>query len=1511
MKQHSALRTPKAIRALLAALLGICFILFALTAKTPATPAAHADAPNADLEISVAFASAETAAGETITYTYSIQNNGPAIAKRVKMNARIPKGATIQVVEPARGNCVAPAPGERRVLVCKLGRLRANAQVTIQVRAQIETTKSELRFKANVSSATSDIVKANNKTTAALMVQKVAPPAAPTVSYPAPNSPSAIHATFLVTNTNTSGAGSLRQAILDANANNPVHDTITFDIPGVANTIILASPLPAITDAVTIDGTTDPDYDSTLPPIIAISGGALASGDGLVLDTGSDNSIIKGLVIQNFPGDGIVIRTDGNTIQTNCIGTTLGCNDNGDNNNGIVIELGASGNVIGGSRTSLAQCDGECNVISSHRNTDAVGIWIRDAASGSNTITGNFIGVNWDATLSLPNTYGIRIDDASNNIVGGPNHGGINGFEDNVIAGNNQSGVQIRNATATNNKVVGNYVGNSPNPANAGNVSNGANGIEITGSDANIIGTALAGEQNTITGNGGDGIFLSNASNNSITSNRIGTNPAGTGVIQDSTLTDVLNVGDGVHILEGSGASTDNNIIGNIIGLNGANGIEIDGGGNTGNSIQGNRIGIGIDGSTDLGNSDFGISLTAAASATMSTIVGTATKTDGACDNGCNIVSYNGAPGIFLGSSDGNTIQGNYIGVQADGTTAATNSGDGISIVDSNSNTVGGTNTTEGACDNACNVIAHNRGDGVSVAAPGGVAAHLNRILGNSIFNNSQGINLVPSTVTGNDGQISQVLTSAESGSTTIVWTMSGSVGDSYHFEFFDNPTCPAQGKLFIGSFDATLVSTSDSFVHTFTTTSPVGNGISGTTTYTGPSATQTNNTSEFSNCVVVAAAPTFTPTNTPSDTPTATPTNTPTDTPTDTPTATATDTPTDTPTATATDTPTDTPTATATNTPTDTPTNTATATATSTATNTATATSTNTATPTASNTASATPTNTTTATATTTPSKTPKPTKTFTSTATPGTATPTNTKVPTKTNTPFVPTATNTPKEGPEKPTATFTPFVPTAGASNTPSATGIAPTSTPTLLLVTSQTPTETSVATVTETATPNLLLTATVTPAVLGTNTPDAVGTNIAATQTVLAQTSVAQTAAAQTGTVVAQAGTETATPGAPLGTPGLLESPTPLGGIAGGPTPTPTPTGTAGGGALGVGGGFPLIAIGGLADFNMPWFVQNVKTPQQAFSGGFAKVLPNLLLALILALLFGFFGTVQSNVLEEHEDEIKGWLAPLTRPLAAIVAAGAALDANMETRGLHWVWEGIKLLIVLFLYGLIFSFLDPSFSFGNPGWLLLVVAVMLSVGLVSVIDDIAIVIYSRRYGGQASVSVNGANAGLAMASMVLSRFVGLAPGIVFGSAGSARGELKGHPATLATLGLVAVGITALLGWAVSALIPQTPGADMWLATLFLLIFAVGIQTLFFELVPVYGNMGRDFFAHNKLLWGVFFTVVLFLFIQTQLNPEGEFVQAFNQRNMMMLIIVVAVFCVISAGLWFYFWNRERRR
>ena len=100
-------------------------------------------------------------------------------------------------------------------------------------------------------------------------------------------------ATFLVNTTADSGAGSLRQAILDSDGAGPGPNTIDFGIgSGGAQTIFLMSALPDITVPVLIDGTSQTNYSGT--PLIDIDGtSAGPSADGLVLSTGSDGSTIE------------------------------------------------------------------------------------------------------------------------------------------------------------------------------------------------------------------------------------------------------------------------------------------------------------------------------------------------------------------------------------------------------------------------------------------------------------------------------------------------------------------------------------------------------------------------------------------------------------------------------------------------------------------------------------------------------------------------------------------------------------------------------------------------------------------------------------------------------------------------------------------------------------------------------------------------------------------------------------------------------------------------------------------------------------------------------------------------------------------------------------------------------------------------------------------------------------------------------------------------------------------
>src|SRR6185436_19618411 len=104
--------------------------------------------------------------------------------------------------------------------------------------------------------------------------------------------------TFMVTNNGDSGAGSLAAAITSANGSAGL-DTIAFNLPDPGIQFIpLPAALPTVTDAVIIDGTTQPGYTGT--PLIALSG----ISNGAALNITAGGSTIKGLSFTSFIGTG-------------------------------------------------------------------------------------------------------------------------------------------------------------------------------------------------------------------------------------------------------------------------------------------------------------------------------------------------------------------------------------------------------------------------------------------------------------------------------------------------------------------------------------------------------------------------------------------------------------------------------------------------------------------------------------------------------------------------------------------------------------------------------------------------------------------------------------------------------------------------------------------------------------------------------------------------------------------------------------------------------------------------------------------------------------------------------------------------------------------------------------------------------------------------------------------------------------------------------------------------------
>jgi hypothetical protein len=146
-------------------------------------------------------------------------------------------------------------------------------------------------------------------------------------------------AVFFVTSNADSGANTLRDAINQANAL-AGNDLIHFNLS--SPTIRPLSALPAVTDSLLIDGITQPGFAGN--PLVVIDGKQAGNSSGLRLD-GADNTVIRGLVINNFRGHGISLLNSADvSIQNNNIGTnSAGTKSIPNGGDGIRVGAGSSG----------------------------------------------------------------------------------------------------------------------------------------------------------------------------------------------------------------------------------------------------------------------------------------------------------------------------------------------------------------------------------------------------------------------------------------------------------------------------------------------------------------------------------------------------------------------------------------------------------------------------------------------------------------------------------------------------------------------------------------------------------------------------------------------------------------------------------------------------------------------------------------------------------------------------------------------------------------------------------------------------------------------------------------------------------------------------------------------------------------------------------------------------------------------------------------------------------------
>jgi hypothetical protein len=325
--------------------------------------------------------------------------------------------------------------------------------------------------------------------------------------------------TFTVSTLADSGAGSLRQAILDANAA-AGENRIEFTVAGTIR--VGSSALPVITNGVVVDGTSAPGFAGK--PVVRID---YQNTAGLTLASGAAGSRLLALSLVDAAGAGVTVAASNTTLAGNFIGlwgngVTLEPN-RGD---GVAVQTGANGNTIGVASAKSFQLS---NVISGN-----LGNGITIAGGDGNVVAANHIGTDASGRIPLGNGgHGIRLTSGADvNVIGGVATGGndptANQFvrppQGNLISANRGCGVRI-DGGAEYNQLSGNYIGTTA----SGNtpLGNWKDGVAIIGADHNqLLGTTATQNPfvyyNVLSGNLGNGLRITDSDHTVVRANFFG-----------------------------------------------------------------------------------------------------------------------------------------------------------------------------------------------------------------------------------------------------------------------------------------------------------------------------------------------------------------------------------------------------------------------------------------------------------------------------------------------------------------------------------------------------------------------------------------------------------------------------------------------------------------------------------------------------------------------------------------------------------------------------------------------------------------------------------------------------------------------------------------------------------------------------------------------------------------------------------------------------------------------------
>lgn len=285
---------------------------------------------------------------------------------------------------------------------------------------------------------------------------------------------------------------------------------------------------------------------------------------------------------------------------------------------------------------------------------------------------------------------------------------------------------------------------------------------------------------------------------------------------------------------------------------------------------------------------------------------------------------------------------------------------------------------------------------------------------------------------------------------------------------------------------------------------------------------------------------------------------------------------------------------------------------------------------------------------------------------------------------------------------------------------------------------------------------------------------------------------------------------------------------------------------------------------------------------------------------------------NKTLDENERAVRRFVASALKPFALITGLWGSF-VNSLPGNQSWLQKFGAPVGMIAAVGAIYVFEEPGVGLNSHSMVLFFSFLGSFVALTYIYEG-GQVLLGNRYGARSVVKVVPIGIAVALIGVMLTRIEGFQPGLVYGfiaadaftAPANLTREQKGKRIFFPAIALI---VACLLAWLMLGPLREfaRDEGSWWAAVpegIAVGLFVTGLQSLFFQMVPIKFMDGHELIRWNKAAWFGVAAVTGFLFWHVLLNQQRDSIDSLGQTNTIAALVLIGASLGLSLATYVFF-------